>query len=86
MLEYVGRHINASEGESLFKECSDTCKDKGVCTTYSLFSYNPFVKVMILYFQFLSFCSVDDTKETERLGRFINDDHIKPNSRIENSK
>lgn len=35
-----------------------------------------------------SFCqqlyshSVDGSKDTERLGRFINDDHIKPNSKI----
>ncbi len=26
--------------------------------------------------------SVDASKDTERLGRFINDDHIKPNSKI----
>ena len=30
----------------------------------------------------ISLCSVDGTKSTARLGRFINDNHIKPNSKI----
>ncbi|XP_051960652.1 N-lysine methyltransferase KMT5A-A-like [Xyrauchen texanus] len=66
LLEYVGRHITGSEGETLSKD------------------YSAEDAVLFLYFySFLgrSYC-VDGSKDTERLGRFINDDHIKPNSKI----
>ncbi|KAG1952332.1 N-lysine methyltransferase KMT5A [Pimephales promelas] len=56
LLEYVGRHMAGSEGETLLKDYS--AEDAGQ-----------------------SYC-VDGSKATENLGRYINDDHIKPNSKI----
>lgn len=60
-----------------------------------LFGKNNWINVLIIIIQlcfiillncnqkiYISLCSVDGSKETARLGRFINDDHITPNCKI----